>query len=178
MLKRLAWFFRVPAVAFATMFLLAGAYFGSTRHFGAFLISLPVLPLLFLCALVAAIWAACIPAQRRRAFAALALICLTPMVYWGSYGTLQRIRFLVWAPTHFRELADASARDGIITGWDSWGMAGSDSFSYLAVDRQDRLQSKARAVQWTKEIGQTCDLWQAQNMWPKIYIVTTYTNRP
>jgi hypothetical protein len=178
MLTRLAWLFRVPAVAIAAIFLLAGAYFGSTRDFGAFLISLPALSLLFCGTLIATVWAACIRAQRRRAYVAMALICLTPAIYLGSYGALQRIRFLFWAPAHYRELAQASRRDGIIMGWDSWGMAGSDSFSYLAVDTEDGLQSKVRAAQWTKAIGQTCSLWQAQRMWPKLYVVTTYTNCP
>ncbi len=100
------------------------------------------------------------------------------MAYLCSYGVVQRVRFLLWAPTHYHQLVEASEHDQIVKGWDSWGMAGSDSFSYLVVDTQDRLQSKASADQWTKRIGQSCGLWQAQRMWPKIYVVTTYTNCP
>jgi hypothetical protein len=58
------------------------------------------------------------------------------------------------------------------------GGRGSDTFSYLVVDTQDRLGSKARADQWTKGIGQSCGLWQTQRVWPKFYVVTTYTNCP
>jgi hypothetical protein len=108
----------------------------------------------------------------------LVLICLTPLVYLSAYGTAQRIRFLLWAPAHYRQLAQASEKDGIITGWDSWGMAGEDTFSYLVVDTQDRLGSKARADQWTKRIGQSCGMWHEQRMWPKLYVVTTYTDCP
>jgi len=147
MLKRLAWLYRVPAVVFATLLLLAGADFGSSRDFGSFLYSIPTLGLLFLGAVVATVWATCIKSQRGRAAVALVLICLTPLVYLCAYGTAQRIRFLLWAPAHYRQLAQASEKDGIITGWDSWGMAGEDTFSYLVVDTQDRLGSKARADQ-------------------------------
>lgn len=178
MLKRLAWLFRVPAMIFATLFLLAGVYFGSSRGFGAFLFSIPVLPLLFIGTLAATAWATRVKVQRSRAVVAWALICLTPLAYFCSYGVVQRIRFLVWVPAHYRQLAQASTKDGIIMGWDSWGMAGQDTFSYLVVDTQDRLGSKDRADQWTKQIGQSCGLWQAQRMWPKLYVVTTYTNCP
>jgi hypothetical protein len=57
-------------------------------------------------------------------------------------------------------------------------MAGSDTFSYLVVDKQDRLGSKSRAEEWTKEVGQSCGIGQADRMWPQIYVVTTYTNCP
>ena len=178
MLKRLAFLYRVPAVAFATLFLLAGAYFGSSRDFGSFLLTIPALGILFLGAIVATVWAACIRSERGRATVALVLIGLTPLAYLCSYGMAQRIRFLLWVPAHYRQLVQASEKDGIITGWDSWGMAGQDTFSYLVVDTQDGLGSKARADQWTKRIGQACGLWHEQRMWPKLYVVTTYTNCP
>lgn len=178
MLKRLAWLFRAPPIVLATLLLLASAYFGSTRDFGAFLLSIPVLGLLLLSAIAATIWAACIKVERRRAAVASALIFLTPVAYSCSYGTVQRVRFLFWAPVHYRQLAQASEKDGIIMGWDSWGMAGQDTFSYLVADTQDRLGSKSRADQWTKQIGQSCGLWQTQRMWPRLYVVTTYTNCP
>ena len=178
MFKRLIWLFRTPAGLFATILLLAGAYFGSSRDFGLFLISVPVLGILFIVAIIAASWASRTQTERARAMAAFALICLSPLAYIGSYGITQRIRFLIWAPAHYRQLVQASKRDGIITGWDSWGMAGEDTFSYLVVDSTDRLGSKARANQWTKQIGQSCGLWQVQRMWPRLYVVTTYTNCP
>jgi hypothetical protein len=162
----------------ATLFLLAGAYFGSSRDFGPFLFSIPVLGLLFLTTIVATIWASAIKMERKRAAVALVLICLTPLAYFCSYGLTQRIRFLLWAPAHYRQLEQASEKNGIIMGWDSWGMAGQDTFSYLVVDTQDRLASKAHADQWTKQIGQSCGLWQVQKMWPRLYVVATYTNCP
>ncbi|MBV8647378.1 hypothetical protein [Paludibacterium sp.] len=53
MLQRLTWLCRGPAVIFATLFLLAGAYFGSSRDFGTFLSAIPVMAPLFLSALAA-----------------------------------------------------------------------------------------------------------------------------
>jgi hypothetical protein len=178
MVNRLAWLYRVPAVVLATLFLLAGAFFGSGRDLVRFLFSIPILPLLFLSAVIATIWATLIKAQRGRALVAWALICPTPPAYFCSYGIVQQTRFLLWAPAHYRQLEQASKTDGIIMGWDSWGMAGEDTFSYLVVDTQDRLGSKARAERWTKQIGQSCGLWQAQRMWPRLYVVTTYTDCP
>lgn len=178
MLKQLGWLCRSPAVLLAVLFLLAGAGFGSDRDFDAFLISIPSLPLLFLIALAASAWASRIPAERARAAVAWALICLTPVAYLCSYGIVQRVRFLVWAPAHYHQLAQQSEKNGIIMGWDSWGMAGQDTFSYLVVDTQDRLGLKARADQWTRQIGQSCGIWQTQRMWPKLYVVTTHTNCP
>jgi hypothetical protein len=178
MLKRLAWLYSAPAMVFSTIFLLAGAYYGSSRDFGSFLLSIPILGLLFLGALVATVWSTCIKRERARATVASVLIFLTPLAYFCSYGIAQRIRFLLWAPAHYRQLTLASEKDGIIMGWDSWGMAGQDTFSYLVVDTQDRLGSKVRADQWTKLIGQSCGLWQEQRVWPKLYVVTTDTNCP
>jgi hypothetical protein len=160
------------------MLLLAAAYFGSSRGFGHFLFSIPTLPFLLLCALVAAIWASAKRAQRKRAAVAWLMIAVAPLVYLSSYYVVQHIRFLVWAPLHTSLLEEALKKDGIVQGWDSWGMAGSDTFSYLVVDNQDRLGSKSRGEEWTKEVGQSCGLWRADRMWPKIYVVTTYTNCP
>lgn len=166
------------AVAVAVFFLIAGTYFGSTRDFGAFLLSLLVLPLAFLVVLVPTIWASCVNSQRRLALVAWLLIGLTVPAYFLSYGVIQRARFLSWASAHYAQLAQASRKNGIIMGWDSWGMAGQDTFSYLVVDTEDRLGLKARADKWTHQVGQTCGLWQTQRMWPKLYVVTTYTNCP
>ena len=67
MLKRLGSLCRAPAVIFAALFLLAGGYFGSSRDFGWFLVSIPALALLLVCALVATVWTACLKGQRGRA---------------------------------------------------------------------------------------------------------------
>jgi len=44
------------------------------------------------------------------------LMCLTPVAYLCSYSAAQRIRFLRWAPAHYRQLEQASTKDGIIMG--------------------------------------------------------------
>jgi hypothetical protein len=178
MLKPLGQLYKVPAVGFATVFLLAALGFGATRDFGALLLSILILPLLLLVAVAATIWAARLKAQRRGAAVAAALICLAPLAYWTASQTRDRARFMVWAPWHVAALSRALGRDGIVMGWDSWGFAGTDNFAYLAVDTQDRLGDKARAAQWVKALGQTCGIAEAQRMWPKLYVVTTYTNCP
>ena len=177
-LRRSAWLTRSSAVMLSFVFLLAAAYFGSSRGFGHFLFSIPTLPFLLICALVATIWASAKEAQRKKAAVAWLVIAAAPLVYFSSYYVVQHIRFLVWVPLHTSLMEEAIKKDGIVQGWDSWGFAGSDTFSYLVVDRQDRLGSKSRAKEWTKEIGQSCGLWQADRMWPKFYVVTTYTNCP
>jgi hypothetical protein len=172
------WSAKSLAVRLAMLFLIAGAYFGSSRSLGAFLFSIPILALMLLGALVATARASLRRVERPCAILACTLICLTPIAYHFSYGLVQRIDFLLWAPSHYRKLAQASKKDGIVMGWDSWGMAGQDTFSYLVADTEDRLGSKERADEWTKQIGQSCALWEAQRMWAKLYIVTTYTNCP
>lgn len=166
------------AVAFAAIFLIAGLYFGSTQDFGAFLLSVPLLCLTFFGALIFTMWTTRIGAQRRHATLAWALIVLAVPSYFMSYGLSQRVRFLTWAHAHHDQLAQASRKDGIVTWWDGWRMAGQDTDSYLVVDTEDRLGSKSRAEQWTKEIGQTCGIWKTQRMWPRFYVVATYTNCP
>jgi hypothetical protein len=178
MLKRLAFLYRAPGVLLAALFLLAGAYFGSSHDFGLFLLSIPVLGLLFLGVLITTVWTTLFSRERRSDAVAWVLICLTPLAYYCAYGITQRIRFLLWAPAHYHQLARASAKDEIVLGWDSWGMAGEDTFSYLVVDTRDRLGSKARSDQWTRQIGQSCGVSRTQRMWPRLYIVTTYTNCP
>jgi len=166
------------ALAFAAVFLVAGFYFGSTRDFGAFLISVPLLGLTFFGALIPTSWTTCINAQRQHALVAWTLIILTVPTYFMSYGITQRVRFLIWAQGRHDQLAQVSRKNGIVTWWDGWGMAGQDTDSYLVVDTKDQLASPSRAEQWTKEIGQTCGIWRTQRMWPRFYIVATYTNCP
>jgi hypothetical protein len=166
------------AIVFAAVFLLAGVYFGSTHDFGAFLLSIPILPLTFFGALILTILATWKRDQRRLAGIAWVLIGLAAPAYFISYDLTQRVRFFIWAPAHFHELDQASRKNGVIMDWDGWGMAGMDTESYLVVDTEDQLVSKARADQWTTQIGQTCGLWKVQRMWPRFYVVTTYTDCP
>ena len=159
----------------AVLLLLAATFFGSNRSFGAFLLSVPALIILLL-AFGAAV--AVSKSGQSRTIAALAVVGLSPVAYLYSYGIAQQARFLLWAPAHYSELKEASQKNGIVGGWDSWGMAGQDTFSYLVVDTQDRLRAKGRISQWTKQVGQTCGIWESRRVWPKFYIVTTYTNCP
>ena len=166
------------AVVFAAIFLLAGLYFGATREFGAFLLSVPVMGLTFFGALILTIWTSRITTQRRQALVAWMLIVLTVPSYFMSYGLTQQVRFVIWAQAHHDLFVQASRKNGIVTWWDGWGMAGQDTDSYLVVDTEDRLGSKSRVEQWTREIGQPCGIWQTQRVWPKFYIVATNTNCP
>jgi hypothetical protein len=114
--------------------------------------------------------------NRWHALTSWAFICLAPLAYLRSYEPIQEVRFLVWAFAHQAQVIGASKRNGIVRGWDSWGMAGQDTSSYLVADTEDRLGSPKRAEHWTKQIGQTCGMWETQRVWPRLYIVTTYTN--
>jgi len=172
------WFITSPAMLSATILLMAGIYFGSSRGFGDFLLSIPLLPILFAVALGLTAWSARLRAERPKALVACALICLTPLAYYFSYGITQRIGFLIWAPLHYRQLADAYGKNGIVMGWDTWGWAAGATSSYLVVDTEDQLESEARAKRWTTQVGETCGLWEARRMWPRLYIVTTYTDCP
>ena len=176
--NKLAWITQSPAICLSLLLLLAGAFFGSSRDFGAFLLSIPTLAALLLVAVVAAVLESVKRTDGVRVLSAWALIGLAPIAYLLSYAPVQEVRFLLWAPAHYRQLADASKKNGVVIGWDSWGMAGQDTFSYLVVDTNDQLGSEARRAQWTKQIGQSCGIWEHQRVWPKLYIVTTYTNCP
>jgi hypothetical protein len=173
-----AWVAQSPAIYLSLLLLLAATYFGSSRDFGAFLLSVPALAALLLMAVVAALVETIRRRDRVRVLLAWAFIGLAPVAYFLSYGPVQEIRFLLWAPAHYRQLADASTKNGIVIGWDGWGMVGMDTSSYLVVDTEDRLKSPSRIDQWTKQIGQSCGLWEVRRVWPRFYIVTTYTNCP
>ncbi|WP_353230203.1 hypothetical protein [Novosphingobium sp.] len=160
------------------LLLLAAAYFGSSRNLLAFLLSIPVLIYLFLESLIAAMRAAIIKSDHTRMWLAWALIFLAPLAFIYSYKPVQQIRFLLWAPSHYSQLAEASKKDGIVIEWDVWGMAGQETSSYLVVDTEDRLLTKTRADKWAKQIGQSCDFWEGQGVWPKFYIVSTSTDCP
>ena len=178
MLKQMLWLCQVPAVILAIMFFSAGAYFGSTNDFVTFLLSIPSLGLLFISAVAATLLAARIKHQIGRAVLASVLICLTPLAYICSYRVTQEARFLLWIPAHYDRFEQVSTKNGIVMDWDSWGMAGQDTDSYLVVDTQDQLESHSRADKWTKMIGQSCGVWSTQRVWPRFYVVTTYTNCP
>jgi hypothetical protein len=87
-----------PAVCLAMLLLLAGGYFGSSREFGRFLFSIPILALLFFGAIIAVVWAETRKAERAGTLVTCVMICLTPLAYFFSYGLVQQMRFLFWAP--------------------------------------------------------------------------------
>jgi hypothetical protein len=167
-------FYKSPAVATACLFLLAGVYFVASRDFGVWLIAIFVLPVLLA---IVGIFTAVEAIQRKNKKAALiafAIIVATPLAAYMAAQFKDRVRFLVWVPAHFSELSRTINKDGIVTAWDGWGMAGMENDSYLVVDTKDRLLAKGETGQWLRRVSQSCEIVDTKRMWTRLYIVTTY----
>jgi hypothetical protein len=162
----------VPIIS-ASVFLIAALMFSWSRDFGVFLLGMFVLPITLLFALGCLIFGVFRKARAVELRVAVALILAAPVLAFGVANIRDRLRFLFWAPIHYSQLHQALRKDGIITAWDGWGMAGMENDSYLVVDNKDEIKSPVLADQWRKRLGQSCEIVNTQRMWPRLYIVTT-----
>lgn len=158
----------------AVLLLLAGIYFGGNRDFGAFLLAIVVLPALLLAVLVCLGIELVRRGDAKEIGIAAVIALVSPLAFYASAHLKDRAEFYIWAVTHRAQLSHDMQKDGIIMGWASWGMAGSENDSYLVVDRGDVIGSPNAAEGWRKRQGLSCQIVDTQKMWPKLYIVTTY----
>ena len=163
-----------PALFAPLVLCIAAILFGFSRDFGWFVLSLCMLPLLFLLALLCSVFALVDPERGRAALWAPILIIIAPLLYLGIGANRDRIGFAGWAILHSGILLEAPGRDGIVIDWASWGMAGSDNDSYLVADPDDALTTVSAAEAWRKRHHFDCEIVDTSRMWPRLFIVTTY----
>jgi hypothetical protein len=163
-----------PLVAGATIFVAAILFGWWRRNFGVFLLGLFGFPVLALIALACFVVAAAKGDSRRGMAIGAVLIVAAPFAESAAINLRDPIRFALWEGAHRHELEQLRARDRIVTGWDSWGLAGSDSFSYLIVDTRDDSTTAAGADRWQKRMRLECPIVDSRRMAERIYIVTTY----
>jgi hypothetical protein len=164
---------RGATLACAIVFLTAGAYFGASRDFLSFLYSIAILPALFLISVTCIVVAFLNRIPLKKMGLPIALVVATPIAAYCSAHLRDPALFVVWASTHQDVLRQALRQDGIVAQWDSWGLAGMENDSYLAVDTQDAISTLQSAERWRKRLGLTCEVVDTHKMWPKLYIVTT-----
>jgi hypothetical protein len=152
----------------------AAIFFGFSRDFGCFMLSLCVLPLLFLLALLCTAFVWTRPEPGRAALWASILIVVAPLLYLGVGANRDRIGFAGWAMLNGGILMEAPGRDGIVIDWASWGMAGSGNDAYLVADPGDAIGTIPAAEAWRKRHHFACEIVDTSRMWPRLYIVTTY----
>jgi hypothetical protein len=162
------------SIVSAAMLLAAGFYFGGSRDFGAFLLGIIALPIL----LLAVLTSLAIEFARKRADGktgiAIVIALASPVAFHVSAPLKDRAALYIWASMHRAQLSQAMRKDGIVLGWDSWGLAGSGNDSYLVVDRADAIGSFGAAERWRKRLGLSCQIVDSQRMWSRLYLVTTY----
>lgn len=162
-------------VLFAPLALCAAAmFFGFSRDFGCFLLSLFVLPLLFLLALLCSAFVLTRPEPGRAALWASLMVAVAPLLYLVVGAHRDRIGFAGWAMLNGGILMEAPGRDGIVVDWAGWGMAGSENDSYLVADPRDAIATAPAAEAWRKRHHFVCEIVDTSRMWPRLYIVTTY----
>jgi hypothetical protein len=139
----------------AFLVLLAGLTFGYCRGFGMFLLA-SVVVVILLPITVYYIGFAIVQKQPNRwrdTAIAIVAVAVAPLLAYVISHFHNEIRFIAWAPLHGRLLSQYAGKDGIITGWDSWGIAGSENDSYLAVDVSDSISSSIAAASWRSRLG-------------------------
>jgi hypothetical protein len=107
-------------------------------------------------------------------WAALGLVVSAPVLCYVTFHVRDRVRFVVWAPFHRELLNHDSDKDGVVTAWDRWGLAGMENDSYLVRHTGDRLSSIDEANAWRQRLGLPCEIVRTQRVWQKLYVVTTY----
>jgi hypothetical protein len=107
-------------------------------------------------------------------YLAAAIIIASPLLGYLISQVRDQARFLAWAPLHFDLLNRNPEKDGILTAWDGWGIAGMENDSYLVRDVTDRLTSLDEANAWRKRLGLSCEIVWTERVWRRLYVVTTY----
>jgi hypothetical protein len=160
----------VTSAALAT----AAVVFGSSRDFGMFLLGIMVVSGLLILALIILGVATAADKGSRGIKASALLVLLTPVAAYAASHLRDRVLFVGWSIVHPAALQAAASKDSVITGWDSWGMAGSENDSYLISDKFDDSSTVASAERWRARMGLNCSITATARMQTGIYIVTTY----
>lgn len=109
-----------------------------------------------------------------RAPIAAVLSLTAPIAFVVAAKYHDRIGFYPWAIVHPIVLRRAIGHEGVVKTWESWGFAGTENDSYLAVDDTDALGSPSGAARWRARNRFPCDVVDAERLWPKLYVVVTY----
>lgn len=144
-----------------------------SRDFGWFLFGVLLVPFLLLLTLACAVWR---QAERRggrsMSLAMLILAATVPAVRpvqmawdWTSVA--------LWSLSHRQEIAAASGKDAIVTGWGDWGMAGDSTFAYVITDARDDSRSSQGAERWRQRLKLDCPVVDSQRIWSGLYLVET-----
>ncbi|WP_206238875.1 hypothetical protein [Novosphingobium terrae] len=109
---------------------------------------------------------------RSAALAVLILTATLPMMRlvqsawdWSSVA--------IWSLSHEQEIASASGKDAIVTGWSDRGWAGGSTFSYVIADRLDDSRSTDGAERWRKRLKLVCPVSASQRIWRGLYLIET-----
>ena len=149
-----------------------------SRDFGVFLATAFLYaPALLLAGIGLIIWgfAEKRPARKTSAFlAAAAIAIVAPTVYIVGSKFRDQIVFAFWSQTHVALIGRYANRDGIISTWDSWGIAGMENDSYLVASHRNALFSNNEATKWARQQGGKCDVVHVQEMRRDLHILTTY----
>ena len=107
-------------------------------------------------------------------YLAAAIVLASPFLGYSISQVRDQARFLVWAPLHLDVLNRNPEKDGILTAWDGWGIAGMENDSYLVRNVADGLTSVDEANAWRTRLGLSCEIVWSERVWRKLYVVTTY----
>lgn len=164
----------ILSVATSASLSAAAIVFGASRDFGMFLLGIMVLGGLLILALIVLGVATAADKGSRGVKASAMLVMLAPIAAYAASHLRDRVLFVGWSIAHPAALQAAASKDTMITGWDSWGMAGSENDSYLVSDKLDDSSDIAGAERWRTRMRLDCPIAATARMWKGIYIVTTY----
>ncbi len=110
---------------------------------------------------------------------ATACLLVSFFLFWKGFVIRTYARWAFHSGTYKREvLAQHGLAPEVLRhiGWDSWGMAGQDTFAYLVYDPKDRLRYAVRTGEGYGAAGLPCDVWQVLRLEKQWYAVVFFTN--
>lgn len=111
-------------------------------------------------------------AWRSVALAALILGATLPIarlarLAWGWSGVA------IWSLSHQEQIAQASGKDAIVTGWAASGWVGRSDFAYVISDARDDSSSIEGAERWRTRLKLDCPVSVSQRIWHGLYLIET-----
>lgn len=165
-------------VVLSFIFFICCLYYGFSRDFAIFILSLFIFICLFLSASVVTIYKFKQKKSARNLLISIFLIILAPVAATISTKFYLYKAFYQWVLFHPVQFMDVKAQEGFLQEIDSWSFKDMYTPLMLASSQHYDLTVSDDLKLWKAENGIVCDIAQVYKIYPKIYLIKPFEMMP